>query len=37
MKRDKRICDAQGVDADNFYAVIDKARAATPDAASIWA
>ena len=36
MKRDKRICDAQGVDADNFYAVIDKARHATPDESSIW-
>ena len=26
MKRDKRLCDAQGIDADNFYAVIDRAR-----------
>ena len=36
MRRDKKLCDAQGIDADNFYAIIDRGRKVRPDDASVW-
>ena len=36
MKRDKRLCDAAGMDADNFYAIIDKARNAPVETSRVF-
>jgi len=36
MKRDKRECAVRGMDDDNFYAVIDKARHVVADDTEVW-
>lgn len=36
MRRDKLVCQRQGIEGDNFFAVIDRARSCTPDSKEIW-